>query len=299
MQALFNIAPFLLTILATLTLRRFKILHQSDKSAVISILFNLSIPALIISLLKNSNFQASDYKYIIAGVLVWIALAAIGFVSSRIIRFSPTESNTAFISFLGFQIGPLIYPLVLPNFASDAFAKMVLFDITLFLLMMTITYGLSIYYGAGKFDKKILAHKILYSPVVISIIIGVFLSSINFSMPLLDHTLDYLKASFGPLASILLGLSLTRISRSDFQRIIPISLMKVLGGMAIGFIITSILKIHGDYRSTIVLASAAPVPLTVLVFAEAEKLDSVLMSKIVALTIATALIILPASLLFI
>lgn len=285
-------SPFLITLGIVLFFRKIGLLKQEYKTAVGAVLFNLSIPALIISLLKDTRLSSSDLAYFAMAVILWIAVASVGFFFVKILHLNKPQAGALMLCFIGLGTGPVVYPLVQLNYSSLAFSKMVLFDIASYIMTITFGYLIAIIYG--KIDRigfKTVAQKIFASPIIISIVIGAVLAYLPFKLPIVNGLISYTASSFGLLSAVLLGLSLTPPKFSDKLALIA-PIMKISLGLSLGLLITFIVGFQGEFRSAIVLASGGSIPLITLVFAEKENLDTAFLSKAVTFALLLSLVVL-------
>ena len=294
LSGVINSLPFLLTIITVALLKRIKLLDDSHKNATTSILFNLAIPALIIKLLSETTFDFSNSKFIIFGILLWSLSILFGIIFFNIFRVDRRLKGSLVLSFIGFAVGPVVYPLMPLNYTSDAFVTLIVADLMMFLLMMTVGYFIAIFYGnKGKFKLGESFKKIISSPIVWSIIFGVIVSLFNIDISFANSFLNYVSSGFGFLAAVLLGLTLSIPSFSSSKIVFLSVFVKMFSSFIIALLLLNLLGITGEYREVLLILSLAPTPLTALVLAEKEDLLTKELGQITALSYLVGIILIP------
>jgi malate permease and related proteins len=300
MTALINSLPFLLSVLIVKIGQRLGFVKEKDSDAIVRLLLNLVVPALIIVLLKDVKIGFSDLRFILMALIAWFLSGFVGVLLSKFLKLSRVQEGALVIGFLSFSVGLIVYPFVELNYSAFTFAKVVFYDLAgLFPLLMTLTYGVAIFYGEGKgFKLGDIVKKTIFSPIVISMFIGIAASLFSFKNEFIESTLTYISSSFGFLAAALLGLSLSLPAKEGFLKTVVGTLVKFFSGVLIGFVITFAFDISGELQKGIVIATTSPFSLTTLIFAKTEKLDLKFLSQLVSFSIIFYLIALPILMLF-
>lgn len=294
-QVLTNVAPFLLTIAIVKIFQQFKIVEKKHKDGIIALGWNIVFPALMIIIFQETSISVADLKFSLMAIISWILLGLIGLITAKLLKLNRKQEGTLIIGFLSLSIGILIYPLVELSYSAEIFSSVVIYDLLgHFFLLMTLTYAIAVKYGASKttnIQENI--RKILFSPIIISLIIGIFLSITNVKIPILNNTLEYISAAFGFLIAAILALTLSLPKKDDLTIISVASVLKLIAGLLIGAILVYLFGLKGDLATAIIISTAAPVSLTTIIFAETEKLDSKLMAQFTVMSLLISLIALP------
>jgi predicted permease len=97
-----------------------------------------------------------------------------------------------------------------------------------------------------------------------------------------------------PLASLVLGLS---ISFAAVRKTLALCCLgvavRMLGGLALGWIAVSLLQLTGVERAVVILIAGMPSAVTAVIFATETGLDEDLVASIVALSICLGVALLP------
>ena len=165
---------------------------------------------------------------------------------------------------------------------------------------MTITYAIASYYGTLLSSAKVHAgsmresiKKVGTSPVVISMFIGLAVSLLRVQHPLLTNTYTYISNAFGLLVATLLALSLSLPKRKGIFQLFLFASVKLLTGLITGVAIAKIFHLPDDIAQIVILATAAPVSASALIFTEQEGLDTEWMGQFTAVSLLLGLAILP------
>lgn len=122
---------------------------------------------------------------------------------------------------------------------------------------------------------------------------GVLISLSGFKNEMFTKVLDYISASFGFLVAALLALSLKLPKAKGLVTVSLSTAIKFISGVLIGFFVVKLFGVTGKIGEGLILATASPVSVTCLVFAETEKLDTELMGQFVSASLILSLVSLP------
>lgn len=294
-DAILNSLPFILSVIAVKVFQQLGLVKKEHKAAIASLTFNIVVPALIILLMGSIELHFTDLKYTLMALLAWLIAGIAGYITSKLLKLSHKQEGSLMVGFLSFSIGILVYPLVQLNYSNDIFLRVVLYDVIgHFFLLMTLTYLVATYYGEksnGSLKENL--KTVFTSPIVISMILGVFLSLTKFSHPMLTDTLNYMSGAFGMLVATLLALTLTMPKKKGLVTVGISTIIKFIVGLGSGFAVTHLFGITGDTSAALILATASPVSLTTIVFSEMVGLDTELLSQFTAVSLLVGLVALP------
>ncbi|MFW9906216.1 MAG: AEC family transporter, partial [Candidatus Thorarchaeota archaeon] len=202
-------------------LRATNLLKQKDADILLKIVFYVSLPALILNTIPavviNLNFF---FLPIISSIIIITTFL----VSSIVVKFQTFEEETKGVFIIGTMIMNLGFnvPFVLGAYGLEGFARASFFDIGNITLTLSLTYYIAQKYGssAGEEEISFLNKKILTSPPLIALIIGLIL---NFTGISLGSNVNYLLDLLGGLLTPLLMLSIGIYFNPTLERIFPVS----------------------------------------------------------------------------
>jgi predicted permease len=301
LETLLNTIPFFATIAFVKCMQKLGYIQKEFIKAVGSITFNIVTPVYIVFLMQDISLKVSDIKYVLFGILSFLVFGGVALLLSKMFHLSKKREGTLLVGFLSFSVGIVVYPLVQLNYSNDTFLQLVLYDcFGLFFLFMTITYALASYYGTLLSSAKVHAGSMLESikkvgasPVVISMFIGLAVSLLRIQHLLLTNTYTYISNAFGLLVATLLALSLSLPKRKGIFQLFLFASVKLLTGLITGVAIAKIFHLPDDIAQIVILATAAPVSASALIFTEQEGLDTEWMGQFTAVSLLLGLAILP------
>lgn len=219
------------------------------------IVMNIGTPCLIISAIAKVEVQAHIMGQVaLATALTMTAMGILGWALLRSLKL---------------EIATYLPPLVFPNngnmglplclfaygqtglaLALGSFMVMMIATFTVGLLIVTTSDG-----GIGKRLESIAKQ-----PVIHSMLIAVLLLVTDAELPRwISNTLDLLGGIAIPLMTIALGVSLATLKIHSWKRSLFFSLVRVGGGLSLGFIVCELMGLTGVSRNVVLLQSAMPI----------------------------------------
>jgi predicted permease len=214
-EVLINSLPVFIVILFGVYFR--KTLGKNAVKVVSDIVFNIAIPAVIITVLYGQTFTRENINLLIAPIIVSLLFALTGLLLVRIFKLSRKQAGVFIPSLMSFSIGVFAYPFILQNFNKEVFSQVVLVDIILFFLVLTVSYIIATTYSEQtRGNWKGILKKIFTNPSLITMVMVFMINYLGISLPeLILDTAEYLSRPFAFLTSFLMGLTLTLPSKKQ------------------------------------------------------------------------------------
>ncbi len=290
------LGPFFILLSLGIFLGRIHFLNESWKDITNSLIFYITLPALIFLELSRANLQELlDLKLfgiVLGGVIVFFIFL---WLISKVISPDPTvrgpiiqggfRSNVAIIGF------PIIFQ-VLGQRALGLSVVLLAFLLPLFNLLSV----LALTVPGGKFTKKIFLSNsitLLKNPLLLSTILGLLFHAFTFPLPKpLVKSLEGLSQLTFPLSLLILGMSLfaeTKVKRQHTVLFLTVFFKNLL----MPFFFGAVLYLFG-YRElplvTVILIMACPTAVASFSMTKAMKQDATLAGNIVVLSTAFSLL---------
>lgn len=216
---------------------------------------NIGAPCLVVSSLNRAEVDLSLFSLVAASALFVLAtMALIGVVVIKIWRL---KIATFLPSLLFPNCGNMGLPLCLFAFGEKGLAL----ALGYFLVMMLGHFSIGILIVSAGHER--LSHRIirlLKLPVLYAMGVGVALLVSDWSLPKwLDNSVTLLSGFTIPLMMITLGVSLAQLKVADFGHSFMFSLLRILGGLGLGWLCCDWLQLEGVARGVVLLQSAMPV----------------------------------------
>lgn len=219
------------------------------------IVMNIGTPCLIISAMANVEVQPQVMGQV--ALATAFTMTAMGILGWLLLRWMKLEIAT--------YLPPLVFPnngnmgLPLCLFAYGQTGLALALGSFMVMMVATFTVGLFIVTNSeGGTLKKF--QSIAQQPVIYSMIIAVILLITDTGLPRwISNTLDLLGGIAIPLMTIALGVSLATLKINFWKRSLFFSVMRVGGGLALGYLVCELMGLTGISRNIVLLQSAMPV----------------------------------------
>lgn len=169
-------------------LRQWGILKDSDGLTLSKIIINVSIPALILSALSQQQFEAEKLMLAVVMIISQLACAVIAWVVSWVLKLSRPRRGALILASTFTSSAFLGYAVVKEAFHNNSQAladAAIVSELGVATLLFTVGIFIAMYFGnsgtssfKGKFMEMT---KFFYSPIFISLILGIGLSFFNIS----------------------------------------------------------------------------------------------------------------------
>lgn len=278
------ILPTFFTILVGFAIGK---LLRFDVKTIIDVVFYTGLPALTFTSILNQNIVILEAAKIWgAAILVSIGCAALGWILFKILR----EKHSG-----------LYLPISLPNTVNVPFPIITLaygpaglFFATLYYIPNVILlYSLGIYVAAGK-DWLHNLKTMLKVPTLYAAILALVLNFNHVKVPtMVMNPLNFIGGMTIPIVVLTLGISLSRVKITSIPITLWSSLIRLGGGLAIGFLVAYLFDLTGLARNVVVLMSAMPAAVNTYTITEKYNNEPDLVASVVMVTTVASLLIIP------
>lgn len=258
---------------------------------IIEVLLYLTIPALVISSLSRKKLVIDDLAIVsLSAVLVILGTGLLAFIYLAIIK--RRDLRGFYLPVMFMNSGNMSFPLALLAFGQDGLMVAIIYYIAVSLMV----YSLGIYIAKGRGGiKEMFKLPLIYAA---GIGIGLNLGGIELPGPIIT-TFDMLGAATIPIMQVSLGYRL-HSARLAYPGIsLAGTVLRIGGGIAIGWAVVTLLGIEGMNQKIILLSSGMPAAVINFVVSHKYKVDSDLVASTVALSTLVSVVTTPLLLLWI
>lgn len=276
-----KIVSFLILILLGYFLKKIKFLNENEGDILRKVLFNVSLPSLVLFSILTSNFSQSFLKIFLIVPTIMIIQFLIVFLLGKIYIKDKKELTTLILICVMGNTAFLGYPLVEIFFGSKNLPIGILYDQVHFYTFLIVIYPLlSI---ISKNEKNTIKSSII-TPPVIAFLISLVLR--NFNMPqFFIEVLNILKQSVTPLVLIYLGINLDlNISKSDLKYLLPTIFLKLIFLPYLTLFVATFYKADQIVKNVSILQSMMPTMMATIIFGSQIGLNKKNIAKAVGLT---------------
>lgn len=275
-------------------LKRKNIIKESDGEAISRIVFNLTLPCLIMISFNNIKIDFSLIFIMINGFVYGIFLAFLGFLVFK--KESRRIKGMMMMIVPGFNIGLFAYPLVEGIWGQEGIKYFGMFDMGNAFIVFGLTYLIGSFYSSDKnsFEFKQVFVKMSRSIPLLTYISICTISIIGLQLPpvILDVAGVISKANM-PLSLVLLGIYLDfSLDKSYFNKILKYLTLRYVVGLSVGLFSFFVLPFDNMFRYTILLALILPMSFSALVYAVQFNYDKKLIGTVSNLTILISFVLL-------
>ncbi|MCK4781830.1 AEC family transporter [Candidatus Parcubacteria bacterium] len=264
--------PLIIIFLIGYFFKKKNILKKQDSEIFGKLLINLVIPAVIIGSFSKMTIESSLIYLPISGLIVVLTLAVAGFIFARFLKLEHKTKGVFVTTFPTLEGGTLGYAFMLSAFGELGLSRIVLFDLANAIFLFTVVYFISCRFGNDSARTKDAVVKLLKSPIIWAIFIGLAFNLIGFQNAFLSNFLDIVGGSVLVLVMLMLGLEFRPIISSFKLPAIEI-LLKTSIGLALGFLLTSLFNLTGVEKVAVIVGASLPPSFVTLIFSQENKLD--------------------------
>lgn len=269
------------------------------RKVLTSLVYNLLLPALVLSVLWEAELGASSLLIAAAaafGVIVGLLLA---YASCRLCKTRPAETGALILATAFPNATYLGLPVLEATFGPMGRSVAIQYDLFACTpLLFTIGVWVAVRMGSASSASgaQSMIHDLVSIPALWAALLALILNGLDVPMPtVIDGFLTLLERGVVPLMLISLGLSL-EWQRSRWQMLpslIPVVLLSLFIIPALVLLVTSMMGLSGDFQTAVVMEAAMPSMVLGLVLCDRFNLDISLYAAAVTVTTVLSMLTLP------
>ncbi|WP_163133022.1 AEC family transporter [Agarivorans sp. Alg241-V36] len=286
-QILSIVAPLIIIVVLGLIYGR---KHRPDISAANRMNMEIFCPALIFSVLANTQLELADYSELLLAS-IWVVLGS-GLVLLPLIKPLGLKARTFLPPMMFNNAGNLGLPLIILAFGEAAMPIAVI----LFVVEMVLHFSVGLYF----IDTKAKLLSTLRIPVIVAAIAGIAWSALELSLPKVIATpVEMLGQISVPLMLFTLGVRLIDVDLKDWRIGMIGAIACPLSGLLCAFIAIAVLPLNSLQQSCLILFAALPPAVLNFIIAEQYQIEPQRVASIVMLGNIASLVFIPLALLWV
>lgn len=274
--------------------KRLKILKETDGETIAKIIFNVTLPAVILKYTTTIQFELSLVILPLITIAFGIIMALLGIV---IFRNHPIHIKGAMImTMVGFNVANFFFPLVEGIWGQAGMQYVALVDAGNAFTIFVLCYILSTIFSpknqedAVKINIKFVLNRLIRSAPLLSYIVAIVINLSGIVIPsFFSDLIDIIARANTALALLLLGIFLhLKFGKSEWISIIKVLVIRYSIGLLVGLSLFFLLPpsvFPPLFRIIICLSLILPVGLAVIPFSVENGYDQKLVTMVVNLTI--------------
>jgi len=272
--------------------KKLNIIQEKDGEGMARIIFNITLPSLIINTFNTMKLDFSLIYLSIGSFIFGILMSLIGIFVFK--KESRTIRGTLSMLTPGFNIGLFAYPLVESIWGTNGLKYFGMFDMGNALIIFGVCYIIANYFSPAEenIDLKTIARKLFASIPLMTYIITLIinLSGLHYPSVLIDISKIISKAN-APLSLLLLGVYLNfSFDKSYWKNIIKVLSIRYTIGLAIGAALFLSLPFDSLFRYTLLIGFILPIGSAVIPYAVQFNYDERLVGTLCNITIIVSFI---------
>src|SRR5690625_808667 len=275
-------------------LKKINIITELDGEGLSRIIFNITLPALIIVSFTDMTIEPSLFLLIFFGLAYGVMMAFLAIYFFRREDRATKGMQTMLLS--GLNIGLFAYPLVGGIWGKQGIQYFGMFDVGNAIVIFGVVYLIGSYYSTEdtNLNIKIILGNLLKSIPLMTYIIVCSLSIAGFQIPgLIIHVSKVVSVANMPLSFLLLGIYLSfSLDKIYVQQIAKVLALRYIIGLGIGIALFFILPLNEMFKYTILLGLILPIPLSALAYAVEFDYDRKFVGTVSNLTILISFVLL-------
>jgi len=291
-DSLTAVVPIALFFVLGIALARTGLASRTDGEFLLRIIYFIALPALVLVSVSGADLSTEKAWLPVSAVVValvgwgtaWVYGTRRGLSRDRLgaIALSAMILNNAFC-----------IPFVLAGYGEAGLTDLVLFDLGNAFMVTLVAFPLAFRFGGQDAHLRAAVRRALISPLTWALPIALILNATDIHLPRVLHGfLVPLGSLVGPLILIALGILFTP-SREHLGLVTLTVALRMLGGLAVGSVLVTVLGFTGDTRLVVLIGASSPIGFTALTFSSLAKLDVDLAARAVSASLAIGIVAVP------
>ncbi|TYB32098.1 MAG: AEC family transporter [Candidatus Mcinerneyibacterium aminivorans] len=287
-----KILPIIVIYFIGFFLKELKVFNKKSGSLFLKLVFYLGLPSLIITSFSKIEISKKLFFIPLSAGIVFFSIFFISLFFTKFAGIKGKDRGVFLISTMIMNIG-FVLPFFITVFGEEGLAKMSLFNFGNGFLVMTFAYVTACRYGGSNTELKNIIKKVVYSPPIWAIIIGLMLNVSRISIPVsVNNILTEFGNTVVPLTMLALGIFFN-LRFENFKISFSAFFIRTFVGLIIGCLMTVIFGLKGLNGLTVIVGASAPVGYNTLTFSTMEDLNVELAASVVSISIIFSLFFVP------
>jgi predicted permease len=279
-------------------LKRTKVLTEENGEIIAKIIFNLTLPAVILKITSTIVFKVNLILLPLISISYGLLMTCIGLLIFR--KYKGKMKGLLMMSIIGFNVANFSFPLIEGIWGTTGLQLIALVDAGNAFSIFVVCYTMGWIFSDDKVPKKIdfkhISKNLLKSTPLISYIVALFLNFSGILLPFFIRDLiDIISMANSPLALLLLGIFLNfKFQKNQWWMIGKSLLIRYVFGFTFGlafYLFLPSATFDSLFRLIIFISLILPVGLAVIPFSVEMDYDKKLITMIANLSIVISFIL--------
>lgn len=281
-------------------IKKLKIITEENGDVIAKIIFNLTLPAVILKITSTLEFEVSLILLPIVNIIFGLLMAGIGLV-----YFKSQPNNLKgllLMAIIGFNVAHFSFPLVEGIWGEHGMQYIALIDAGNAFTVFVLCYFIGSLFSPknqlenNKVNFKKILKKLVRSAPLLSYIIAMIINFSGLSLPFFIYDfLDIFARANTVLSLLLLGIFLNfKFKKTEWFNILKVLILRYSLGLILGFLLFFLLpsdQFNTLFRMILLISLILPLGLAVIPFSVEFDYDKKLITIIVNFSIIISFIL--------
>jgi predicted permease len=275
--------------------RRVGWLKPPQAGFMLRLVINVGLPAMFLADVSRIALRADLIALPASSLIIMVTSWGLSLLLGRALRLARTDQGTATICGMSINNG-FLFPFVIAVWGAAGFGQMALFDLGHVLGQSFLVYAIAATYGGRATGFGPILRRVLSFPPLWALVVALLINGSGLALP--DWLVTSLRTA-GQLILLLVIVALgvlfdVRLLRD--RRVPAIIMLRMLAGLAIGWLCVQAFGLTGLTRSAVLLGAAAPIGFNAVVLSDMEKLNRELAASAASISVLIGLAYAPLAL---
>ncbi|MEJ2248449.1 MAG: AEC family transporter [Candidatus Lokiarchaeota archaeon] len=269
----------LIIIVIGFIIKRLKIVSIDDGKVIARIVFNVTLPAVILSVIPYINVDLT--LGLIPLIALIYGLVVLGFAYIYLRKSPQKLKGLMLMSVIGFNVGHFAYPLIQGIWGNTGLQYIAMFDIGNAIIVFGVSYIIGLTFSKvrdSSEEKNVLKNilkQLLKSVPLMTYVVAIVINLANIQIPIfIGDVVAVLSNANRALTLLLLGIFLDfHFEKSQWKNVTKVLLIRYAFGLTIGLTLFYLLPFNLLYREILAIALILPIGLAVIPFTVEFKFD--------------------------
>ena len=280
---------------AGVTARRGGWLKPPQAGFMLRLVINVGLPALFIADVSRIPLRIDLVALPASSLAIMVGTWGLSLLLGRALHLTRADQGTATICGMSINNG-FLFPFVIAVWGTAGFAQMALFDLGHVLGQSLLVYAIAATYGGRAAGPGPVLRRVLSFPPLWALLVALLLNGSGAQLP--DWLVTVLRTvgqSVLLLVIVALGV-LFDVRLLKDRRVPAIIGLRMLVGLALGWLCVQAFDLTGMARSVVLLGAAAPIGFNAVVLSDMEKLNRELAASAASISVLIGLVYAPLAL---
>lgn len=294
----FKILPLILIFLIAYLLKLTKVFKDEDGEVPLKIIYFIAAPALIFVSLQNIALDPQYFYLPFIPIIIILSLYSLAYFVSKPLKLSRHTLGTFLVGVSIINTG-FTFPFLFSVYGNEAVVPAAFFDLGGMFVVFSFVYFIACKYGDKGSDINYALKKILISPPLWAITLGLIFNITHISTPApITAFLHLLGNMVVPVLMIALGFYFN-IQNGQTKLLSTVIFIRMGLGLLLGVILSKLFGLTGLAQIIVIIYSAAPVGYNTITFASLENLDTKFAASLLSVSVLIGMILIPTLIYFV